>query len=93
MIRVILFGVDVIQINVIQNYRIFAPKFFNFKTILARSIFKNVVSFKDFTFNYVMPQCDPVGEIRCPYIKEAYDPNVYWWYSVTDIPPDSITTL
>ena len=35
--------VGVIRIDMIQNYRIFAPNFFNFKIILALSIFGNVL--------------------------------------------------
>ena len=61
-------GVDVIQIDAIQNYRIFAPNFFNFEIILALSIFENYVASRvfNFTFFCAMIQHTPVGKIRRP---------------------------
>ena len=52
----------------IQNYRIFAPNFFNFKIISVLSIFKNIFDSKvfNFTFFCTMPYIYPVGDIRRP---------------------------
>ena len=49
-IDVIWVSVDVIWIDAIQNYRIFAPNFFNFKIILATKVFENYVASRVFTF-------------------------------------------
>ena len=84
-----------IQIDVIKNYRIIAPNFFNFKIILALSIFENAVASRVFDFNFrcAMPWRAPVGEIlrtyeRVKYIKSPlsgpvnlrdYASDGYWW--------------
>ena len=83
-------GVDVIKINVIQNYKTFAPNFFNFKIILMLNISFNAIVSRVFTFIFLcaMPRRAPVGEIRCRFVKEAEDPNVSWWDSVTTILSD-----
>ena len=90
-IWVIWVDVDVIWIDVIKNYRIFAPNFFNFKNILALSIFENVVASKVLTFNFrcIMSQCAPIGDIWRPSIKYYEDPDVSWWYNLTAIPADT----
>ena len=101
MIWLIQVGVDVIQIDVIQNYRIFAPNFFNFKIILALRIFENSVVSRVliFTFLFAVTQGVPVVKIRCPSIEEDKASDVTWWGSVTAvlpntaILPDSSTTL
>ena len=90
-IDVILVGVDLILIDVIQNYRIFAPNFFNFNIILTPSIFLNAVAFRVFTFTFLrnIPRRAPVGKILYPSIKEDRATGVSWWDSVIDIPPES----
>ena len=84
-------GVDVIQIDVIKSYRIFAPNFSNFKITLALSIFKNVVASKVFNLNFlwIIPQRAPVGEIRISSVKDSKAPGVSWWDSITTITPRS----
>ena len=62
---------------------------FNFKIIFALRIFETFASkVFPFTFFYAMLQRAPVGKIQCPYVKDAKDLVVSWWYSVTAILPD-----
>ena len=63
LIGVIRINVNWFKIFVIPNYRIFAPKFFNFVIIFALSIFENFVASKVFAFRFhsVMPRRSPVG--------------------------------
>ena len=67
-IQVIRGNAYVIQINVIQDYRIFRPNWFNFKIILALIIFENIVASKVLTLDFLldMPWKSPVGNIRSP---------------------------
>ena len=61
-------NVNRVGIFVIQNYRICAPKIFNFKTIFALSISENVVASKVFilTFCCAISRQAPVGKIQRP---------------------------
>ena len=81
-------SVDVIQINVILNYRIFVTNFFNFKIIIVTSIFEKYFVFRAFTFNFRfdMPRGAPVREIRLRSVEENKDPDMD---TVTVIPPDT----
>ena len=78
-IDVIRVGVEVIQIYVIQNYRISMPNFFNFNIIIALRIFENAVASRvlTFTFPCAMPQLTPVGKIICSYVEDVEAPGVY----------------
>ena len=80
-IPIIRVGVDMIKIDLIQNYRIFAPIFFNFEIIIALSIFENDVVSRVFNagFYCAMPRIAPVIEIRRPSVKESKTPDVSWW--------------
>ena len=87
-VDVIRFGVDVIQIDLIKNYGIFAPNFFNFKIILSLGIFVNAVASTVFTFNFfcAIPWRATIGDIRSSYVKEVEAPNVSLWDSALAIP-------
>ena len=101
LILVVRVGVDVVWVDVIQIYRIFAPNFFNFKNIIALSIFENAVVYRIFTLGFccAMARRAPVWEIWRPYFEEAKANGVSWWDFVTAIPPaiaippNSSTTL
>ena len=60
-IDVVLVGVGVVRIDMIQNYKKIVPNFYNFKIILAPSVFENYVAFRFFTFTFccAIPQRDP----------------------------------
>ena len=69
----------------------FAPNFFNFKIILALSIFENDVAYKVFTFTFrcAMPRRALVDEIGCPPVKEYEALDISWWDSIRTITAES----
>ena len=93
-IQVIQVGFDVIRIDVIQIYRIFAHKFFNLEMILAVSIFVYAVVSRVFTFTFrcAMPRRAPFRQIIRPSVKDTEDPDDSWWDDVTTFPPDNAIT-
>ena len=79
-------NVGVIRIDAIQNFIIFAPKFFNFKIIISPRIFENDVASRvlNFTYSCTMPLYSYFCEIRrSPYGFEDVEVPHLWYYSST----------
>ena len=103
-IQVILVGVDVIRINVIQYYRISAPKFFNFKIILALSILEMLLSpgffislFSETCHDELLSEISDLPLSNMPklqiFIGEVPSPLLCPAFPDISVPPDCSTTL
>ena len=84
------FCVDVVWIDLIQNYGICA-QLYQFHNYSCAQHFFNAVAFRVFAFAFC---CDMqwrslVGEIWHPSVEEVKAPDVYWWDSVTAILSES----
>ena len=90
-INVIQAGVNLTQIDVIQNCRIFVPNRFKFNIIFTLSIFENDVASTIFTFTFrcAITWLTPVGEILRPsdrvrYVKACPSGSGNLWAYVSD---------